>query len=96
MCVCTWRRSGASSPWGSASESDEEPSFRVSPARRSLSNYAKEQLQSQSSSKGAAITYPEGEGGGGWGQPACCMWHLIAVVVVVHVTWIMDILINNT
>ncbi|DBA73253.1 hypothetical protein WJX77_003763 [Trebouxia sp. C0004] len=37
-------RSNASSPWGSASESDEELSFRVSPARRSLSNYAKESL----------------------------------------------------
>ncbi|DBA88433.1 TPA: hypothetical protein ACH3X2_004923 [Trebouxia sp. C0005] len=37
-------RSNASSPWGSASESDEELNFRVSPARRSLSNYAKESL----------------------------------------------------
>ncbi|KAL3134944.1 hypothetical protein ABBQ32_007904 [Trebouxia sp. C0010 RCD-2024] len=40
-------RSGASSPWGSASESDEEPSFKVSPARRSLSLYAREQQQQQ-------------------------------------------------
>ena len=37
-------RSDASSPWGSPSESDEEPSFRVTPARRSLSNYAKDSL----------------------------------------------------
>ena len=47
-----WCRSDASSPWGSPSESDDEPSFRVSPARRSLSNYAKEQLQAQPSDKG--------------------------------------------
>ena len=49
VSVCVHCRSGTSSPWGSASESDEEPGFRVSPARRSLSHYAREQLQSQSS-----------------------------------------------
>jgi hypothetical protein len=43
-CWCAVHRSNASSPWGSASESDEELNFRVSPARRSLSNYAKESL----------------------------------------------------
>ena len=43
-CWCALPRSNASSPWGSASESDEELNFRVSPARRSLSNYAKESL----------------------------------------------------
>lgn len=38
-------RSDASSPWGSPSEgSDEEPNFKTTPARRSLSTYAKEQL----------------------------------------------------
>ena len=54
--VCVWHRSGTSSPWGSASESDEEPGFRVSPARRSLSHYAREQLQSQPSNRGADLT----------------------------------------
>ncbi|KAL3146791.1 hypothetical protein ABBQ38_014772 [Trebouxia sp. C0009 RCD-2024] len=50
-------RSGASSPWGSASESDEEPSFKVSPARRSLSLYAREQqLQPQPSSRGSTAS----------------------------------------
>lgn len=49
-------RSDASSPWGSPSESDDEPSFRVSPARRSLSNYAKEQLQAQPSDKGSSAS----------------------------------------
>ena len=56
MCVCVCCRSGTSSPWGSASESDEEPSFRVSPARRSLSHYAREQLQSQFGNRGADLT----------------------------------------